>query len=353
MKLALTAGLSATALILTTGPALAAADDWHETPTGVDALLPYSISTGGGALWTVGAIDTRDDFQPVAARWVNGKWQTTPQPAGHGRLGDVAVRTADDAWAVGAQWAPGALWSDLLVQHWNGKAWKQVAGPTPAREDGSEFYTVAIQGGQVWAAGSGPGPTEGSSEGIVYRYDGKRWIGVNDAISAASLFIYDIAPLSRTNVWIAAENGIKHYDGQHWKDAALPGGPSPAVHLRGLAAVSPSDIWAVGHREDPVLRRRPLVYHFNGKVWSEVSTPADSGELWSVNLVKGQPVAVGESPRGPYLLRMTGTGFVRQPDPAGAGLLFSSTVTGGRLWIAGKAADNTAAYVGFSRLGSG
>ena len=350
MKLALTAGLSVTALVLATGPALAAPDDWHETPTGVDAFLPYSISAGGGALWTVGAIDTREDLQPVAARWVNGKWQTTPQPAAHGRLFDVAVRGPDDAWAVGSQWAAGDPWSRLLVQHWDGKTWQQVPGPALGDDRGSEFYTVATQGGQVWAAGNGPGATEGTSEGIVYRYDGKRWAGVNDAVSAASTYIYDIAPLSRTDVWIAAENGIKHYDGKGWKDAALPGGPSPDIHLRDLAAVGPSDIWAVGHREDPVLRRRPLVYHFDGKVWSEVSTPADRGELWSVNVVKGRPVAVGESPNGPYLLRMTGKGFVRQPDPAGAGLLFGSTVTGGRLWIAGSAADPSAAYVGFSRL---
>lgn len=350
MKLTLTAGVTVAALVFSAGPAIAAPYDWHETPTGVDALLPYSISAGGGALWTVGAVVTREDFQPVAARWVNGRWQQTAQPIVHGRLFDVAVKGADDAWAVGSYATPDDWWSRLLVQHWDGKAWKQIPGPALVNERGSEFYTVATLGDQVWAAGSGPGAKEGFNEGIVYRYDGKRWVGVNDAVSAEAAYIWDIVPLTRTNVWIAAENGIKHYNGKVWKDAALPGGPSPDIHLRGLTAVGPSDIWAVGHREDPVLRRRPLVYHFDGKSWSEVPAPADRGELWSVNVVSGRPVAVGESPNGPYLLRMTGKGFVRQPDPAGAGLLFSSTVTDGRLWIAGFAADPSAAYVGFSRL---
>ena len=332
MKLVLTAGLTATTLVLGTGPALAAPYDWHETPIGVKALLPYSISSGGGALWTVGATDDTRNFRPVAAQWVGGLWKTTPQPVAFGRLLDVAVDGPTNAWAAGAQETP--YQARLLLQHWNGKAWKEVVAPTFTDKENREFYTVATQGGQVWAAGHGPG-ADGLDAGIVYRYDGKKWTSVNDAVSAASSFIYDIAPLASDNVWIAAENGVKHFDGRRWRDAALP---SPDIHLRGLAVKSSKDIWAVGHREDPQLWRRPVAYHYDGKAWTEVATPAETGELDSVSLVNGQPVAVGESPSGPYIVRMTGTGFVREADPAGAGTLLSSTVSAGRLWIAGWAA---------------
>lgn len=69
MRSVLVAGLTATTMILGTGPALAAPYDWHETPTGLKTYLPYSIDSGGTALWTVGAFDHRDGFQPVAANW--------------------------------------------------------------------------------------------------------------------------------------------------------------------------------------------------------------------------------------------------------------------------------------------
>jgi hypothetical protein len=162
---------------------------------------------------------------------------------------------------------------------------------------------------------------------------------------------YDIEALSANNLWVAAFDGVKHYDGKRWTQAKLPGADAN-LHLNDVEANSPTDIWAVGHREDPEFRRRPVAFHFDGKTWSQVATPAEGAELNSLSLVNGQPVAVGETrAAGPYILRLTSTGFERQADPAGASILFSSAVTGGKLWVGGLGDESGSAdsYVGFTR----
>lgn len=69
MRAALLAGLTATSLLLSTGPALATPYEWHETPTGLKAFIPYAMDPGGTTLWTVGVLDDREGSAPVATRW--------------------------------------------------------------------------------------------------------------------------------------------------------------------------------------------------------------------------------------------------------------------------------------------
>ena len=341
MKLAHTAGLTAILLVLGTETASAAPSDWHETPTGLKAFVPYAIDGSAGVLWTVGAVNDREGFQPVAARWDGSAWKETPQPFSLGRLLDV-----DASWAVGSQQTPGdpSYQSRLLAQRWNGQSWNVVPAPAFGDKTSREFTSVATLGEQVWATGWG-------GTGFVYRYDGKRWTGVNDKVIGSAAYLWDIEPLAANNVWVAADDGIKHYNGRGWTQVKLPG-DTTLVHLLGVEANSPSDIWAVGHREDPELRRRPVAYHFDGTSWTEIATPMEAAELNSLALVNGQPVAVGETRAGgPYILRMTPVGFERQADPPGAGMLFSSASREGKLWIGGfgDGTGSSDSYIGFAR----
>jgi hypothetical protein len=352
MKLVLAAGLTAATLVLSTGPALAAPYEWHETPTGLKNYIPYSIDPGGTALWTVGAFDDREGLRPAAAHWDGKAWQAIAQPTALGRLLDVDAIDGGDAWAVGSQQTPGdpTYQSRILAQRWNGKTWKVVPTPTFADGDSREFTSVAAIGNKVWALGYGSGG-ESPAAGFVYRYDGKQWTALNDEVIGSAGYPYDLEALAPNSLWVAAFDGVKHYDGKRWTQAKLPGADAN-LHLNDVEANSPTDVWAVGHREDPEFRRRPVAFHFDGRSWTQVATPAEGAELNSLSLVNGQPVAVGETrAAGPYILRLTKTGFERQADPAGASLLLTSAVTGGKLWVGGDgdgsgASDN---YIGFTR----
>src|SRR6266568_4644968 len=63
---------------------------------------------------------------------------------------------------------------------------------------------------------------------------------------------------------------IEHWNGSRWKIIASPN-PDPARNdLLGVAALSASDVWAVGFSGQ---EERVLVEHWNGTAWSVVATP--------------------------------------------------------------------------------
>ena len=59
-----------------------------------------------------------------------------------------------------------------------------------------------------------------------------------------------------------------HWDGHRWRTAALPHGLPKFVRLNGVAALSPSDAWAVG--DSPHSSSVPLIMHWNGHRWATV-----------------------------------------------------------------------------------
>ena len=54
---------------------------------------------------------------------------TAPNPLGSELLG-VAVTSATNAWAVG-DYTNNTITEYTLVEHWNGRVWSRVAGPSP------------------------------------------------------------------------------------------------------------------------------------------------------------------------------------------------------------------------------
>jgi hypothetical protein len=121
---------------------------------------------------------------------------------------------------------------------------------------------------------------------------------------------------------------VEHWNGSRWQRVPSP---SPAPRSNGLisvAALSTSDVWAVGTRG----HRRTLVEHWNGSRWSVVSSPNIAGKhhhnhLSSVDAVSpSSALAVGYTiyPPGisdrPLGLRRNGAAWkiVPTPHPAGS-----------------------------------
>jgi hypothetical protein len=343
-------------LILLTIPLLtahAAALEWTETPTEVPTGILYSVDSSAGATWTVGAAleGPYDDFRTLALRWDGARWNQTRQPVPDGRLFDVAVRAAHDVWAVGERSVDtgSGLMPKPMIQQWNGRSWTIHPVDLPDADQGS-LTAVATTGRTTWAAGWGFSEQSGFRT-LVYRHDGTGWRPV--AGGAATLgFPNAVLPLADDNVWVAGFSTIGHFDGRRWKRADLPGDDSKIV-VMGLAATGPNDVWAAGLREDPVLWRRPLVLHYDGVRWTEVSTPAESAQLNAIEVVDGRPIAVGEGDRGltPYVLqRVTdaaGSRFERTAGPPRAAGLLKVTSGSGRIWVVGTSerTDRTEPYV--------
>jgi hypothetical protein len=226
---------------------------------GVDALSPTSA-------WAVGRADTGTlpIRRPVIERWNGAAWSISPSPlpSGGGELRDVDATSAgnngqawsvvdspdtasfenhllavdgvspNDLWAVGHTRNGDYSVSAPLILHWDGSAWSVV--PSPTANDGTLEGVVALASDDVWAVGS--------------------------MFSTALLWHVPFA---------------LHWDGRSWRSVAVPSPTPQGGRLFGVAALSPSKVYAVGQAPGVP----SLVLRWNGSGWARETTPA-TGTVW-------------------------------------------------------------------------
>jgi hypothetical protein len=111
------------------------------------------------------AMTVNDDAgknRPFALHWNGSTWSATkvPNPGGNASLTGIAASKADDVWAVGRYQMSGSpVKSRSFVLHWDGSAWKTVAGPSqtsivrPGKPVGLAGVAATPDTGPVWAIG--------------------------------------------------------------------------------------------------------------------------------------------------------------------------------------------------------
>jgi hypothetical protein len=62
-----------------------------------------------------------------------------------------------------------------------------------------------------------------------------------------------------------------------WAEVPAPSLTTQDVEIGGIAAVSPDDIWTVGHQINPDGSSKTLTLHWDGKEWSIVPSPNEAG----------------------------------------------------------------------------
>jgi hypothetical protein len=127
-----------------------------------------------------------------------------------------------------------------------------------------------------------------------------------------------VAAVSASDVWAVGGTGngalIEHWNGTAWKQV-----PSPAPagsSLSGVAATSASDVWAVGGTGNGA-----LIEHWNGTAWKQVPSPAPAGSsLSGVAATSATNVwAVGETfstSTKTLVLHWNGTAWKQVPSPS-------------------------------------
>jgi hypothetical protein len=114
--------------------------------------------------------------------------------------------------------------------------------------------------------------------------------------------------------------------------------------LHGVAAVSATDAWAVGHAFDEYGPDRPLIEHWDGAAWTEVATSLpESALLWDATaLASDDAWAVGvntDSPRFPFTAHWDGSTWSSVPVPnpgrSSAELLGVTALASDDVWAVG------------------
>ena len=130
---------------------------------------------------------------------------------------------------------------------------------------------------------------------------------VNSSGSPTFRHLNSVAAVSASDVWAVGsfsksnnsfQTLIEHWNGSKWSVVSNPNPGSISNGLDGIGAVSASDIWAVGISSNTSNSSQTLIEHWNGSNWSIVKSPnrASQNGLNGVAAVTANNIwAVGSS----------------------------------------------------------
>jgi hypothetical protein len=319
-------------------------------------------------VWAVGRVVDFDQHQSpyrsLILRWDGSAWAPSPHPAlaGNHALRGVAAVHARNVWAVGTrQTASGGL--NTLVERWNGSRWSVVASPNGDPGGLNELAGVtdvptAPRG--IWAVGySSQANGSYGTVGLILRRASGSWqvlptptftpedhLEAVDAVSTSSAWTVgwgSTSPFGGTAVGIALR-----WNGSSWASVPIPQ-PSP-IMLFGVEAVSPNDVWAVGHTYLGGAHWIPLILHWDGSNWSRATIPVfpNGGQLRDVVALSPTNVyAVGLDGEGfnasSLVLRWNGSTWSREVTPSppvGAKLFGAASISPSTVWGVGYRYDS-------------
>lgn len=118
----------------------------------------------------------------------------------------------------------------------------------------------------VWAVG----PTANLCTSI-YHYNGNEW--KTDGIFR-SIVPWCIHSISRNSVWLAGQDGkIWKYNGQNWTENYTFMKNNHEITFEDIWGDMDQNVFAIGHA-DSLNVRKPIIIHYNGSLWNEISTPS-------------------------------------------------------------------------------
>lgn len=306
------------------------AEHWDGSPAGwsvistpnTGALNNYLNAIEAAApndVWAVGGSDQSGEaYQTLVEHWDGASWSIVPSATFDGVLQSVAVISPSDIWAVGNNGYPGPG----LIEHWNGSSWSATYLPYAAVLRGIS----ALGPSDIWAVGQRYGTEVEGDTTLTLHYDGNAWSEVpspNPLQQNAEdqNWLTAVTALAPDDVWAVGRYGdhdggpldqtlIEHWDGASWSwvKSPSPGGQAADDDLWGVAAVSASDVWAVGsvgYFLDAQFSV-PLTLHWDGSHW-RAATP--------IAPVPGELLAVAAEPGGTGLSATGDTLRPAQPYP--------------------------------------
>jgi hypothetical protein len=217
-----------------------------------------------------------DRTETLMEHWDGSVWSIVPSPNNVGtasnNLYGVAAVSSGDVWAVGDYWNGPSSPFQTLVEHWNGSVWSAV--PSPNVGVGlNRLWTVAgVSSSDVWAVGFYENGT--TDQTLVEHWNGSVWSVVpSPNVGTGHDGLNGVAAVSANDVWAVGSSGLTLME--HWNGSAWSVVPSPNVGTgyngpEAVAAVSSSDVWAVGSYFDDAGVAWTLMEHWNGSAWSVV-----------------------------------------------------------------------------------
>ncbi len=297
---------------------------------GVTALSTKNV-------WAVGSEGNGNGGLTLVDQWTGTQWKVVASPDVHGSISDslsgVAAVAANNIWAVGTYYDASNS-QQVLIEHWNGTRWSIVSSPIK----GQLYGVAALAANNVWAVGSFADMHTNGYQTLIEHWNGTSWRMVPSPGGHKGQ-LYGVTALAANNIWAvgnvvgthAIQTLIEHWNGSSWSVLSSSGPGLATNTLNGVTAISANNIWAVGDDSSstgPSAPFAPLVEHWNGSSWSFVTSPVQgtsdflngiaavsASDLWAVGDYRS-----GIDPEGPYFTLIehwNGTSWVvvKSPSP--------------------------------------
>jgi hypothetical protein len=300
-------------------------------------------------VWAVGySFDSSSRELALIQHWDGGTWSvvSAPQPGQSSRLKSVSALSASNVWAVG-YYVGGT--TRTLIEHWDGTAWTVI--PSPNTGDCANYLqsVTAIAANDVWAVGYYL-LCDNTPQTLTMHWDGTAWTVITSPNTGTlANRLTGVDAISSGDVWAVgmynqgSDDAIPmslHWNGTSWSSVLMPGRTGFADNLFGVAAVSATDVWAVGYSFNDQGATRSLIEHWNGTSWSIATSPMiGSDKLRGVSALAASDVwAVGESNNQTLTLHWDGTQWAAVPSANSDVTLLSAVdiVSANDVWAVGS-----------------
>lgn len=158
-----------------------------------------------------------------------------------------------------------------------------LLSPNPGSSEDILRGVVSLSYRNVWAVGQYTDNQDNTEKTLIEHWDGKSWNVVPSPDPGPSFnFLYGVAANSPTDIWAAGtyysrKGGrtlIEHWNGTGWTVVPSPNVGSDFNNLYAVTAVSANDVWAVGNEINAKPQQNnTLIEHWNGRRWSVISSP--------------------------------------------------------------------------------
>jgi ligand-binding sensor domain-containing protein len=259
---------------------------WAGGPGG---LVNWNPKTNQSTIYTFGSDSSNSEVvslsqTPDGALWIgtfgNGlfrfdgnNWQsyTTKDGLPSDYIAQVGVFSDGDLWVNTSKYARDQFpLPKPALGTFDGQLWDTFAG--------GGFYRIkTAEDNSLWALGWGPDVRE--HWGNVFQFKDSKWEEVNVINGNDVLTAIGIAPDGE--IWVAAETGIYHYNGNNWQKISPPWLGKTAASVSSLAisedgtawfgfSFMPPDFPMCGMRQEDI--KEFGVYRYDGKDWTHFTS---------------------------------------------------------------------------------
>lgn len=241
-------------------------------PTSADTISAQGTAKNGSAVSLTGATG----------------WTQVPSPNFGNQdniLAGVSAASATDVWAVGAYIPTASGVLNTLAQHFDGTRWTAVQLPNVGAQQNILQAVSMPSPGKAWAVGDFI-TGKFRQHTLIEHFDGAIWSVVSSPNPGdLQNILYGVAAITDTDVWAVGAHqkapGLwhtltEHWDGSKWSVVQAVDVGSNGNQFYAVKALATNDVYAIGQQAGPGFPSQALIEHWDGTSWSVVASPSDA-----------------------------------------------------------------------------